>query len=252
MNRQLFNAMVAQYGKQTVTSEDNVLEWNGGEHCYLPSLKFYGACSQYPTPTPDNPVDIYDHIGVYKVNSENDYIGLPNLRGIGDYKDEWDYVTGKGIRRIDTLTLDGVTEGRKIIAVYKNSTSGYYFGLMYTKYKNIKIGADCTMLSTHFKAETAIRLGNIYISGSGANEAKMLYMFHTDQTLDTVDKWNAWLAEQYANGTPVTVYYAMAEPIPFEERVQPYKPIPNDSGRISFVDGNVSDVPFEATYITHS
>ena len=68
----------------------------------------------------------------------------------------------------------------------------------------------------------------------------------------TISEFNAFLAEQYANGTPVTVYYAMAEPTPFEERVQPYKPIPNDGGRISFVDGNVSDVPFEATYITHS
>ena len=37
------------------------------------------------------------------------------------------------------------------------------------------------------------------------------YFIPTDQTIDTVDEWTAWLAEQYAAGTPVIVLYPLAE-----------------------------------------
>lgn len=37
------------------------------------------------------------------------------------------------------------------------------------------------------------------------------YFIPTDQTIDTVDEWTAWLAAQYANGTPVIVLYPLAE-----------------------------------------
>lgn len=250
MNRQLFDTMVTQYKKQTVTGTDSVV-WSDGAHCYLPSLKFYGACRQYPTPTPDNPVDIWDHIGVYKVNSENDYIALPNLRGIGDYKDEWDYVTGKGVRRVASVTLDGVSDNKKVSGFGLATKTGYYYGSINIEHKSHHAQFGL-LLSSHFRPEWTFTPGTAYVSGSGSYESRNILMYHTDQTLDTVKKWNAWLKAQYDAGTPVIFYYALAEPQPFEERVQPYKPIPNDSGRISFVDGNVSDVPFEATYITHS
>ena len=36
------------------------------------------------------------------------------------------------------------------------------------------------------------------------------YFIPTDQTIDTVDKWTAWVAGQYAAGTPVIVLYPLA------------------------------------------
>lgn len=253
MNRQLFNAMVAQYGNKTVTSANDVLEWSGGAHCYLPSLKFHGACRQNGTPTPENPVDIYDHIGVYKANGKDDVIYLPNLRGIGDYKDEWDYVTGKGLRYVDKIVLDGKSARKKAEGVSFLSSKGLYYAMLRVEHKSFHARYNLLM-STHFKGEWTFLPGTVYMSGSGDYLYRQILIYHTDQTLDTVDKWNAWLAEQYANGTPVTIYYALAEPIPFEERPQPYTPIPNDNGRIAFIDGPVYDKlpPFELTYITHS
>ena len=41
MNRQQFNAMVAQYGETGMGAlYGDSLDWSGGAHCYLPSPKF--------------------------------------------------------------------------------------------------------------------------------------------------------------------------------------------------------------------
>jgi len=39
-----------------------------------------------------------------------------------------------------------------------------------------------------------------------------MVMVNPDQTLTTVEAWNAWLKDQYDSGNPVTVVYAVAEP----------------------------------------
>ncbi len=250
MNRELFNTLVAQYKKKTMTDTNQIIQWDGGVHCNLPSLKFYGVSMQNGTPTPENPIPIVPYAGMCTVQGRNGYLLTPSLHGIGDYKDEWDYVTGKGIRRVDTLILDGVTSGKKLIAVYNNKATGLYFGLMYTEYKGV-YGSVQQALSTHFKYKVGIEPGNVYIAGSGETELKMLYLVHTDQTLDTVEKYNAWLKAQYDAGTPVTVCYALAEPQSFEERPEPYTPIPNESGSIDITESG-TNTSFELSYITHS
>ena len=244
VNRQLFDAMVTQYKKQTVTGTDSVV-WSGGAHCYLPSLKFYGASKLSKTPSPNAPVDIYDHIGIYSVNSESEYIGIPTLRSVGDksssagiIRDEWDYVTGKGIRRIKELVLDGETH--KVTSA--TAKSG-----------RIELSEPCLtqgnsgVTSTHFAARWDTNHGSIYALDSN------LIIMSMDGSMN-VEEWNVWLKEQYDSGTPVKIYYALKEPTEFFEQLQGYynKPIANDGGRITFVDGNISGVPFEATYITHS
>ncbi len=245
MNRQLFHAMVAQYGTKTITGTDGV-KWSGGvKACYLPSLKFYGRCSWSRTPAPEAPVDIYDHIGVYKVNSSQDYLALPNLRSVGSKSvggiiaDEWDYVTGKGIRRIKKIVLDGETN--------KITTATTNYGAFIVNEPLLK-GGHYGVNSTHFKPMWNANHGSIY--AMNATTVALCRQFNV--VTNRLDDWNSWLKAQYAAGTPVVVYYAVAEPIPFEERVQPYQPIPNYSGQIQFVDGNVSGAPFEITYITHS
>ena len=123
---------------------------------------------------------------------------------------------------------------------------------MYTKYKSVGSVKQQT-ISTHYKAEISISLGNIYISGSGETENRMLYLVHTDQTLNTVEKYNAWLKAQYDSGKPVIVYYATEEPLPFEERpaYQAYEPIPNEGGVVDIIDSGPYP-PFEINYIKHS
>ncbi len=245
--------MVAQYGKETIISngnESDVITWSGGAHCALPSLKFYGLSEQYVTPTPESPAWIYGFTGPCMVHN-GPYFNTPPLHGIGEYKDEWDYVTGKGVRRVASITFDGVSEGKKVVSGSIHS-SGYSLGQFRFEYESVD-GRLNPILSTHFKAEYVNAPGCMRVQESSAYGNRLLYMFHTDQTLDTTAKWNAWLAEQYANGTPVTIYYTLAEPQPFEERPDyaPYQPIPNDSGSADIIDGGMN-TPFEVSYITHS
>lgn len=246
VNRQQFNAMVAQYGEVGMGALfGESLEWSGGAHCNLPSLKFYGGSVQSGTPAPEAPVNMYDHIGVYKVNSLQDYIRLPNLRGagakytsLGNIRDEWDYVTGKGTRRIKKIVADGET----IKVDYASSKSGR---ITLTEPGLSGNGGATAVLCTHFNTAWNTNPGSIYILNTNIVVMSMSGGL-------SVGDWNTWLKAQKEAGTPVIIYYALKEPIPFEERPQPYVPIPNDSGEISFVDGNVSGIPFEVIYIIHS
>ena len=247
MTRQLFNAMVAQYGTKTVTSANDMVEWSGGAHCYLPSVKFYGANAQDGTPTPDNPLAVKENSAFYQTDDRTSII-IPNLNGIGAYKDEWDYVTGKGVRRIGERVIKGTEYWLKY---HWKDGEGFYSYRMQIKSFNTS-GKKC--ICTHYaplSGHSSLYYGRVEGAYVGTVNDDYSWLV-IGNSFPTVAEFKAFLAEQYANGTPVTVYYAIANPIPFEERPQPYIPIPNDSGRIAFGDGTISDVPFEVSYITHS
>lgn len=252
MNQQLFITMMAavQNSVKTITSTSGVVEWSGGEHCNLPSLKFYGGCSKSGTPALDMPITIYDHTGIYQVNSEDRYIYLPNLRGINDYKDEWNYMTGKGLRYIHKVELDGVNDYKRAMS-YNIATAGVAYCSVLSAHKFAKAGGGGFM-STHFKGSwNTAAVGCVWTF----NVTQNAFAFTVDANkCPDLNSVNAWLAEQYANGTPVAVYYAMAEPIPFEERHKwdVYQPIPNDSGSITQIGGNVVGAPVEVTYFAYS
>jgi hypothetical protein len=246
--------MVAQYTEQPKWADGDTLEWSGGAHCNLPSLVFNGECQQSVTPTPDNPIPIYSFDGLALVRGRDSYLYTPYLDGIGSYRDNWDYVTGKGIRRIFKKVLDG-TEGWSKIR-YSVQDNGYYSWRL--EMRNIENKTNATAnpmaMCTHYgwSGYAALFYGKqegVYIGGVNDSAAWLII----GTVYPTLAEFKAFLAEQYANGTPVTVYYAMAEPIPFEERSEydVYEPIPNDSGHIDTIDSSIQP-PFRITYITHS
>lgn len=72
---------------------------------------------------------------------------------------------------------------------------------------NIDASRNTEILSTHFKPYFGFKVGAIYINISS------IYMQPSAFGVMTLDEWKAYLAEQYANGTPVKVVYQLAEPI---------------------------------------
>lgn len=76
MNRQMFNALVAQYATPEV-SGDGLVSWDGGKKCVIPSVKLYGAAVQDGEPTPENPVMPVCNNGVFAARGRN----LFNLAG---------------------------------------------------------------------------------------------------------------------------------------------------------------------------
>jgi hypothetical protein len=229
---------------------NQVLEWSGGAHCYLPSMKLYGAMKRSNTPTPDNPSTLYFNDGKYQVESTNGFsqtITIPELKAVGlswygYIRDELDYVTGEGLRRVHKIVMDGESEYGKVTYVAFNSLTNCYYAIYYPQYPQLQNGVyhiNCT----HFDSAWEVTHGKIY-----ANNTTSIYMCH--DSLTTVDEWNAWFKAQYDAGTPVTIYYAIAEPQPFEVQGNT---LPNEGGRIQFSNSNITTAPpFEVSYVAHS
>ena len=70
MNRNLHNAMIAQYATPKV-SGDGLVSWNGGVKCVISSIKLYGATVQGGTPTPEVPIMPMCNDGVVVARGKN-------------------------------------------------------------------------------------------------------------------------------------------------------------------------------------
>lgn len=99
-----------------------------------------------------------------------------------------------------------------------------------------------TVLCTHQVSTSSsyITGENCFISPSGR------FNFTTSAVTHTVNDFKTWLQQQYANGTPVTVYYVLATPTT-ETVTAPS--IPTTGGEVSIdVDTTVKPSEFDLTY----
>lgn len=116
-----------------------------------------------------------------------------------------DYLAEDGIHhKRREIVLDGVTDNLKILGIYKYENGLYYCTIALQKTAINSSRCYCS----HFKYNgIKVEIGNCYITGGGG----ILVLVLEDQTITTVKQANNWLAEQKANGTPVTVNYLLAE-----------------------------------------
>lgn len=127
------------------------------------------------------------------------YIGSTNTLTLPEtvYGGEVDAVSGDGNENTKIITLDGTTNMFRL--------SGEFWNLPQNSSPGIRNGYDTNC--SHFPPETF-----------GGNKNKG-YLFTKPQLLgkyfQDVNAFNAYLAAQYAAGTPVQVSYKLAEPIPF-------------------------------------
>ncbi len=242
--------MVGQYGTKTLTGTNEV-KWSGGAHCQLPSLKVYGgALESTSNYSYDNPRELYPNHMRYKTFDSNGnelvMFDTGKLRRVGSHRDERDFCTGTLKRRINTIYLDGKSEQGKITVKPTKFDAIYY--IAYTlPYPLAKTGVEA-IVSTHFKSLWAPLDGNFY-----APDVNTIYFciknpHDTDSNapdLSTTNGWNTWLESH-----PVTVWYAMAEPIITSTSSIV---LPNEGGRVeAYANFYETNVPFELSYITHS
>lgn len=127
------------------------------------------------------------------------YIGSTNTLTLPEtvYGGEVDAVSGDGNENTKIITLDGTTNMFRL--------SGEFWNLPQNSSPGIRNGYDTNC--SHFPPETF-----------GGNKNKG-YLFTKPQLLgkyfQDVNAFNAYLAAQYAAGTPVQVSYKLAEPVPF-------------------------------------
>ena len=150
-----------------------------------------GTGVQDGTPTPTNPIDpvFYQQ-------------GNMILRRVGNYADSYDATTHKITRRVGVKVLDGTEDfststayGKACLIISATSAWGANKGI--------------TPICTHFLGEP---MADTYKPDYTCffNASGHFYFRLEDNTVAT---FKAWLAEQYANGTPVTVYYTLTTPV---------------------------------------
>lgn len=127
------------------------------------------------------------------------YIGQTNTLTLPEtvYGGEVDAVSGEGQETRKTLTLDGTINKFTQAGVFWNLPKKSTYGILDS------YDTDCS----HFP------------SGTFGGNQKLEFLFTTTQLMSKyfqdANSLNAYLAAQYAAGTPVQVCYKLAEPVPF-------------------------------------
>lgn len=147
-------------------------------------------------PSPDNirPIKGRDSVTVER---QEDSLALNLYLPNTIYGGSVDAVTGQGERTAKVITLDGISPR------FYTSASGVYWNMEY----NSAPGIDKIIATSHF-AKTYFGVNKNYD-----------FVFTDPKTMENLfastDELNAYLAAQYAAGTPMQIIYKPVEPIPF-------------------------------------
>lgn len=223
----------------------------------IKSLTQYGLCTQATTPTPDSPVDIVCNNGTIKWDSVNQRVytdgtlevltvsasgagaqtaAVVDLYSVGDIADEQEIISGGVTHRIGCHVFDG-TE-----TFSKSSAYGQAFLI---NAASASWGADRTasVLCTHFlglpQTKSSQEDNTCFFNQTGH-----FYIRVTDNSDPAAFK--AWLAEQYASGNPVIVWFVLAAETTESVTAQPLSTVEGDN-TVS-VTANVSPVALECEY----
>lgn len=144
------------------------------------------------------------------------YIGQTNTLTLPEtvYGGEVDAVSGDAKETWKMLTLDGTEEWRKINEYCEASYRD--LGIPSSK-ADIEVGklsqhADRYIIDNAYANTSADKCAWVY--STIANHFAILRIRHKAEQ-STLENWKAYLAAQYAAGTPVQIAYKLAEPVPF-------------------------------------
>lgn len=143
----------------------------------------------------------------YHAETTNIYLDEP-LRKIGDYADVIDFNRGVVERKICKLIFTGdenIKSGHLSVNLFEFNMTGYLREL------------TVTSLSSHYQAQENVTGYSVvrdmccsFYANPIALHFSLLYI--RDSRFRTIADFKSYLTQQYDAGTPVTVYYALAEP----------------------------------------
>lgn len=227
----------------TLAFVDALLTWYG----------IFGNMVQNGTPTQDNPIvpqecgDLVssgEHAGEYSLLFTSDnvttniYLSEP-IRKIGNYVDvvESSTATAMWSRVIRKKVFDG-TEAFSTIS----SGANKYFRMSIADYPCTN---DNACLCTHYEARS-VASTNTYAAVRAhvpsASVGAVIAIRPENVSTMSADDLKAWLASEYANGTPVTVWYALETPV--EESITA-TPIPLSGETTIDYDGTLAPSRFD-------
>ena len=167
--------------------------YNGTTGNYISAT---GTGVQDGTPTPTNPIDpvFYQQ-------------GNMILRKVGSYADSYDATTHKITRRVGVKVFDGTEDFVYQNSFFRLNISDYLIGssIMATIISHYKLPA----INSDSIGNGEARFGKTV--GSTVSASNVLVISDNNHT--SLNSYKTWLADQYAAGTPVTVYYPLATPV---------------------------------------
>jgi hypothetical protein len=134
---------------------------------------------------------------------------IPPLRKIGDVADTYNPVTGEYVQRIGVKVFDGTEPIDLPIQTPPVGYNAY-------RYLELMNSARPPYICSHYPYNNeqgyTQPIDKEYIKSYTLNEGQMFFLTYLSRCPD-VNSFKAYLAAQYAAGTPVTVYYQLAEPV---------------------------------------
>ena len=167
-------------------------------------------------------------------------------KGIEGYSDTTDFENGKDIKRCDTNTLTGDELWGEYPMEIINGLHVYFTA--YGK-PNGASGYKTSMCS-HFSNVNTVWSAEVNAVNAYSDHPSMGGYVYFKTTIATLAEWTTYLSEQYASGNPVTVTYAVAEPIETDltETISTYLKV-EEGGYIEFANDDSKAVPSSISYL---
>lgn len=195
--------LIGCYYKNTHEYKKNLISLSSGKSSTTVHLQGVEWLDGYINVASGSTVDItlYPMLvpGTTAPTTYTPYTGQTNTLTLPEavYGGEVDAVRGDGNENTKTITLDGTTN--------KFRLSGEFWNLPQNSSPGIRDGYDTNC--SHFPPKT---FGGNQNKGYLFTKPKLMEKYFQD-----INAFNAYLAAQYAAGTPVQVCYKLAKPVPF-------------------------------------
>ena len=197
------------------------------------------------------PVDYRDTLQIEQGSTATEYESYFNggsanaemLLSVGDYKDVQSILDGNVTRNIGIKVLDGTETW-----IYDSQVLRFYTAILPHSIPQVRarsIPAYCTHFQMLSNGEpiSDVTSGQGYISRGSSISPSYLYL-HSN--LITLESFKQFLADQYANGTPVITVYPLVTPT--EETVTP-QPLSIQAGtNVITAEGSIDNLPLEVSY----
>lgn len=147
---------------------------------------------------------------VMDADSNTQTASVESLFSVGTYADEQEVIGGTVWRNVGVKALDGTESWTKSSSVFVSQLDGI-----------LKPPINITGISTHYQGTNATNANmpdnSIKITYSGSNGVVAI----KSTAYSTKDEFAAYLAAQYAAGTPVIIVYPLATPTTEQVAAQP-------------------------------
>jgi hypothetical protein len=158
---------------------------------------------------------------------------VPMLLSVGDYKDEGEIISGLLKHKVGVMVFDGTEAWRA------SSSANIYI-------LDSAIAVGLTAICTHFlKVSNATSAANMP-DGSFKGHSSNAILYFKDVSAGNVDGFKAFLAAQYAAGTPVIMLYQLATETTEQTTPQPLT-VADGSQQLS-VQAAVDGIQIEAVF----